>query len=150
MARMRKIFGFLSTLLLLAIVVQFFLAGMGAFDSGSRDESFAPHRAFGYGILLFAVVLTVVAAAARLPGRLIGTTGLVAGLVLLQIVIAELAGAFDNSGASTSTTAKLVFGLHAVNAVAVGINAGRVVNQARALTPSQGEVQREQSARPTR
>ncbi|WP_202867392.1 DUF6220 domain-containing protein [Kribbella pittospori] len=150
---MRKIFTSLSTLLLLAIALQFFLAGMGAFDSAGRDESFVPHRALGYGILLFAVVLTLLAAAARLPGRLIGRTGLVAGLVLLQIVIAEVAGAIDDSGGTTSTTAKLVFGLHAINAIAIAITAGRVVAQARALKPGDepGTTEsRDRSARPSR
>ena len=151
---MRKIFTSLSMLLLLAIALQFFLAGMGAFDSAAKDESFAPHRALGYGILLFAVVLTLLAAAARLPGRLIGRTGLVAGLVLLQIVIAELAGAIDDSGGTTSTTAKLVFGLHAINGIAVAITAGRVVAQARALKGGSDEPSttesRERSAGPSR
>lgn len=150
---MRKLFTSLSTLLLLAIALQFFLAGMGAFDSAARDESFAPHRALGYGILLFAVVLTLLAAAVRLPGRLIGRTGLVAGLVLLQIVIAETAGAIDGSGGTTSTTAKLVFGLHAINAIAIAITASRVVARARALNGGDEPTttqSRERSARPSR
>jgi len=155
MAGMRKFFALLSTLLLLAIALQFFLAGMGAFDSASRDESFAPHRALGYGILLYAVVLTIVAATARLPGRLVGMTGLVAGLVLLQIVIAEFAGAIDDSAGSTSTTAKLVFGLHAINAIAIAITASGVAHQARALARPGGDESsptqtRERSGGPSR
>jgi hypothetical protein len=74
----------LATLLLLAVVTQFFLAATGAFDTGPKDESFRMHRALGYGILLFAVVLTLFAALARMPGRLIGMAGLAAGLSLLQ------------------------------------------------------------------
>ncbi|TWD75410.1 hypothetical protein FB561_6850 [Kribbella amoyensis] len=150
---MRKLFSALSTLLVLAIVLQFFLAGMGAFDAAGRDESFAPHRALGYGILLIAVLLTLLAAAARLPGRLIGGTGLVAGLVLLQIVIAVTAGAIDGSGGTTSTTAKLVFGLHAINAVAIAFTISRVEAQVGALGKG-GEPSptrsRERSARPAR
>ena len=45
-----------------------------------KDESFQTHRTLGYVIILFAVLLMVVAPLARVPGRLIGMTGLVAGL----------------------------------------------------------------------
>jgi hypothetical protein len=132
---LRKVFALLAALLVLMVVAQFFLAAMGAFDTAPKDESFQPHRALGYGIVLFAIVLTIVAALARMPGRLIGTTGLVAGLGILQPVIAAIAKAFGD--ADTSTTAgKLIFGLHAVNGLAVMAVAGTVARQARALSNS--------------
>jgi uncharacterized protein DUF6220 len=127
---MRKAFTGLATLLLLAVVAQFFLAASGAFDPAPNDESFQPHRALGYGILLFAVVLTIVAAAARMPGRVVGMTGLVAGLTLLQGVIRAIAKA---SGDST-TTGELVFGVHAVNGLVIVAVVGMIVRQARALS----------------
>jgi hypothetical protein len=130
---MRKVFAGLAALLMLALVVQVFLAAGGAFDTAPKDEAFQPHRALGYAILLLAVVLTVVAALVRVPGRLIGLTGLVAGLVVLQPVIASIADAFGDSGSST-TAGRLVFGLHGVNALLVISVHSIVLRRARALT----------------
>lgn len=121
---MRKAFTGLARVLMLAVVAQFFLAASGAFDTAANDESFQPHRALGYEILLFGALLTVVAAVARLPGRLIGLTGLVAGLSAVQAVIGAVAKAFDDNGG------QLVFGLHAVNALAIVAVIRTVVQQA--------------------
>jgi Family of unknown function (DUF6220) len=82
---LRWLFVLLATLLVLAVVAQFSLTASGAFDTASNDESFQPHRAPGYVIALFAVVLTIVAALPRMAGRLIGTAGLVAGLTVVQV-----------------------------------------------------------------
>jgi uncharacterized protein DUF6220 len=132
---MRKVFAALATLLMLAVAAQFFLAAMGAFDTAPKDESFQPHRVLGYGILVFAVALTLFAAVARLPGRLIGMTGLVAGLILLQGVIREIANAFGEGG-STSTVGELVFGLHAVNGLIIVTVVGTIFHRARELARS--------------
>ena len=92
---MRRVFALLATLLALVVVAQFFLAASGAFDTASKDESFQPHRGLGYGIILFAILLTIVAALARMPGRLIGMTGLVAGLGVVQGLIRRIADALN-------------------------------------------------------
>ncbi|MEU6008155.1 DUF6220 domain-containing protein [Streptomyces sp. NPDC047453] len=127
---MRKAFAWLAALLMLAVVAQFFLAASGAFDTAPDDESFKPHRALGYGIVLLAVVLTVVAALARMPRRLIGLSGLVVGLGILQPVIAVIAEAFGDSG-DTTTAGRLVFGLHAVNGLLMMSVVRTVLQQAR-------------------
>ncbi|MDQ0382634.1 DUF6220 domain-containing protein [Amycolatopsis thermophila] len=127
---MRKAFTGLAMLLMLAVVAQFFLAASGAFDPAPVDESFRPHRALGYGIVLFALVLTIVAAIARMPGRLIGMTGLVAGLAAVQGVISAIAKAFGDTGGP------IVFGLHAVNALVIVAVIRTVIQQARALPVS--------------
>jgi hypothetical protein len=132
---MRKAFTGLANLLMLAVVAQFFLAASGAFDPAPNDESFQPHRALGYGILLFAVVLTIVAAVARMPGRLIGMTGLVAGLALVQGLIRAIAKAFGDTS-DTTTAGQLVFGLHAVNGLVIVVVIGMIVRQARQLSRS--------------
>ena len=132
---MRKVFAGLASLLMLAVVAQFFLAGSGAFDTASNEESFQAHRALGYGIVLFAVLMTLVAALARMPGRLIGMTGLVAGLVVLQGVIRAIASAFGDAGDNT-TAGQLIFGLHAVNALVIMAVAGMIVRKARELSGS--------------
>jgi hypothetical protein len=133
---LRRIFALLATLLVLVVVAQFFLAASGAFDTAPKDESFQLHRALGYGIVLFAVVLTIVAALARMPGRLIGLTGLVAGLALVQGMIRALAAALNDTGDITTTAGKLVFGLHAVNGLIILTVAETVARRARALPRS--------------
>jgi hypothetical protein len=129
---MRKVFAGLATVLVLAVVAQFYFAASGAFDTAPNDESFEIHRLLGYGIMLFALLMTIVAALARMPGRLIGMTGLIAGLALLQGLIRALADAFGDSGDTSTTAGQLVFGLHAVNALIIMALAGTVARQARA------------------
>jgi hypothetical protein len=133
---LRRVFALLATLLVLVVVAQFFLAASGAFDTAPNDESFQPHRALGYGIVLFGIVLTIVAALARMPGRLIGMTGLVAGLSVLQGLIRAVAAAFNDTGDASTTAGKLVFGLHAVNGLAILAVAATVARRARALSRS--------------
>jgi heme A synthase len=118
---------------MLAVVAQFFLAASGAFDTAPNDESFQTHRTLGAGIVLLAVLVTIVAAIARMPGRLIGMSGLVAGLAVVQVVIRAIATAFDGTGGST-TAGELVFGLHAVNGLAILAVAGMIVRQAGQLS----------------
>ncbi len=133
---MRRVFAGLAALLVLVIVVQFFLAASAAFDTAPNDESFQMHRVLGRGLILFAVVLTIVAALVRMPGRLIGMTGLVAGLGVLQAVIAVIAKAFNDTGDTSTTAGQLVFGLHAVNGLVMMALAMTVTRQARALSRS--------------
>jgi Family of unknown function (DUF6220) len=132
---LRRVFAGLAILLMLAVVAQFFLAASGAFDTAPNEESFRPHRALGYVIFVLPVLMTIVAALARMPGRLAGMAGLVAGLVVVQVVIAQVAGAFGDTDDST-TAGQLVFGLHAVNGLIIVALAGRILRQARALSGS--------------
>ncbi|SRR6266545_8244584 len=127
---MRKAFAGSAGLLMLAIAAQFFLAASGAFDTAPIDESFQPHRMLGYGILLLAVLLTVYAALARMPGRIIGMCGLVVGLGLLQPVIAAIANALEDSG-DGSNAGQLVFGLHGLNGLVMMAVVGTIVRAAR-------------------
>lgn len=125
---MRRFFAGLATLQMLAVVAQFFLAASGAFDTAPNDESFQPHRTLGAGIVLLAVLVAIVAATARMPGRLIGMSGLVAGLAVVQFVIKAIATALDG------TAGELVFGLHAVNGLAIVAVTGMIIRQARQLS----------------
>ena len=128
---MRKVFSGLVGLLMLAVVVQFFLAGSGAFDTAPNEEAFRPHRALGYIILLLSLVLLLIAALAKMPGRIIGRSGLVVGLTILQPVIAIIAKAFGDNG---ELAGRLVFGLHAVNAVAIMMVLHRIMQASKAMT----------------
>lgn len=127
---MRKAFAGLATLLVLLVVLQFYLAASGAFDSAPKEEAFRAHEGLGYGILLLALLLTLFAAFARMPARLIGMTGLVVALGILQPVIAGVANALDDTANST-TAAELVFGLHAVNGLALLALVVMIVRHAR-------------------
>ena len=129
---MRRAFAGLATLQVLVLVTQFFLAASGAFDTAPKDESFRMHAALGFAIVLIAVVTTVVAAVARMPGRLVAMTGLVAGLAVLQPVLRAIAAVFDEAG-GTTTAGELVFGLHAVNALAMLALSGTVARRSRQL-----------------
>ncbi|MFU8872740.1 DUF6220 domain-containing protein [Micromonospora sp. SL4-19] len=131
---MRKVFAGLAGLLILAVVAQFYLAASGAFSTAPNDEAFRPHRTLGYVIFLLPVVMVIVAALARMPGRLVGMAGLVAGLVVVQVVIAALAKALNDTGDTSTTAGQLVFGLHAVNGLAIMAVAGNVARRARALS----------------
>src|SRR5437762_1116134 len=133
---MRRVFTVLATLLVLVVVTQFFLTASGSFDTAPKDEPSQPHRALGYVILLFAVLLTIVAALARMPGRLIGMTALVAGLTVGQALIGALADAFNGTRDTSTTAGQPIFGLHAVNGLAIMAVVGTVARRARALSRS--------------
>ncbi|WP_330461683.1 DUF6220 domain-containing protein [Streptomyces sp. NBC_00820] len=136
---MRKTIAGLAAVLVLAIAVQFFLAGSGAFDNAPIDEAFRPHRALGYMIVLLAIVTTLTAALARMPGRLVGMTGLLAGLGIAQPLIATIAKACGDTDDST-TAGRLVFGLHGVNALIMMAVAVRIHREARELPNPSGSA----------
>jgi Family of unknown function (DUF6220) len=129
---MRKVFAGLALLLMLAVVAQFFFAASGAFNTAPKEESFGAHRALGYGLILFSVLTTVAAALARVPGRLIGMTGLVAVLVIVQVVIRGVAAAVGE----TATAGQLIFGLHAVNGLVIMALVAMIVRRTRGLSRS--------------
>jgi hypothetical protein len=128
----RKAFAGLAILLMLIVVAQFFFAASGAFSTGPREEAFRAHHALGYVIFLLPVVMTIVAALARIPWRVIGMTALIAGLTTVQVLIAVLAKAIGEA----TTGGQLIFGLHALNGLAILVVAGMIVRQARALARS--------------
>jgi Kef-type K+ transport system membrane component KefB len=121
--------------MVIAVVAQFFLAAFGAFDS-TGDDPFEFHSMLGYLLSLFAVLVTIVGALAKMPGRLIGMTGLVAGLILVQSLIRALADALNDSGDTSTTSGQIVFGLHAINGLAIMAVSGQVARQSRALLNS--------------
>jgi hypothetical protein len=132
---MRRVFVALSGLLLLAIVVQFFSAAVGAFDRPRDDDSFAMHSAIGMMIIpLLSVLTTVAAALAKAPGRLIGMSIAPLGLVVVQILIVVLGNAIAGGDDSdTSGAALTVLGLHAINGLLIMGVAGSLLRRARAL-----------------
>jgi hypothetical protein len=133
---MRKVFVAISVLMFLAVLAQFYLAGVGAFDRPQEDSSFEPHRIVGMAVIpLLSVLATVVAALARAPGRLIGLSIAPLGLVVVQLLIVAIGNAISGGeDANTSAAALVVLGLHAVNGLLMlGVSA-QVVRRARALS----------------
>lgn len=128
---MRKVFTSLTAVLLATVAIQFFLAAMGAFDSASRDESFAAHRGLGFLIVLLALITTVTAAVARIPGRVVGLTATVLGLVVLQPVLAGVSRAIEDAD-DGSRAAELAFGLHGVNGLAIAALLSLILRRSRA------------------
>jgi hypothetical protein len=112
---MRKTFTGMAVLLVLVVVAQFFLAAVGAFSDAPKDESFKPHLALGYVVFFLPLLMTLVAWLAKLPGRFIGMVALVAVLDSVQVGIAEAARAAGDD----TTAGRLIFGLHAVNGLAI-------------------------------
>jgi heme/copper-type cytochrome/quinol oxidase subunit 1 len=90
--------GYRWTLLvfLLAGVTQIFLAGLGAFrlqdQVGAGDSAFAPHRALGFSMGVFALVILVLAVIARPGARaIVGSAALVLLTSLMQSLLAGFA-----------------------------------------------------------
>ena len=103
---MRWTYVVFAWIILAAVIVQFFLAGLGVFGG---TGGFQAHVTLGYSLLFVMLIGLVLAFAARLPWRTIGLTALLPVLVLLQSVLI----AFWHSGL-------LVVGaLHVVNGLAI-------------------------------
>jgi len=129
---MRRIYLVLTALLLLAVVAQFYFAGVGAFDKPRDDSSFALHSVNGMLVIpALSILATIVAALARAPGRLIALSIAPFGLVVVQMLINIVGGSSDDR---TGAGNLAVLGLHAVNGLFIMAVAGVLVRRARALT----------------
>ena len=98
----RAAHSYLARLIAAAVVVQFFLAGAGAFGA----SSYAPHKALGTVLLVLAVIEVLLALVAR---SFVRHSALLLLVVAVQVALGVL-------GSDTSAW----FGaVHAVNALAV-------------------------------
>ncbi|GAA2884804.1 hypothetical protein GCM10010517_48280 [Streptosporangium fragile] len=131
---MRRVFVALAGLLLLMIVAQFYLAAAGGFDTAPKEESFSAHRMLGMAVPLVSILVTAAAALSRAPGRLVALSALPAGLGVLQILIKVIADGLGGVDGATSTAGFVVFGLHAINALAIMGVSGEVFRRARTLS----------------
>lgn len=128
---MRRLYVVLTGLMLLAVIVQFYFAAVGAFGKPQEDGSYALHSLVGLAVIpLLSLLATIAAAVARAPGRLIGLTILPLGLVIVQVLIVVLGRAFDDSTGNTTPLSLAVLGLHALNGLAVMAAAGMVFRRA--------------------
>ena len=128
-------------LILAAVIVQFFLAGLGVFAGASN---FQIHAAFGDILFLVMVLGLVPAFAARLPWRTIGLTALLPVLVILQSVLIT----------AWRSSLPVVAALHPVNGLAIFALAGFLALRSRRYLPTrkptaaQAEVVTQESGRP--
>jgi len=108
-------------LLLAAVIVQFFLAGLGAFGGG-----FLAHVVFAWLIAIVIVLLVIVSFAARVPWRMTGLAGLLVLLWAVQLVLAH-------------TGVSYISALHALNALAMlGVSGARGFISAPVTEPAPG------------
>lgn len=120
---MRSTWTVLTWIFLLAIPVQFYLAGLGAFHAAG-GSSWDPHVAWGSLMALLSLLMLLVALAARLPRQLLGFTALLLALMVVQYVLPF----FDPS-------VKGVAALHPVNALLIVGAAIGLVFRSRVYSP---------------
>ncbi|MFF4777095.1 DUF6220 domain-containing protein [Microtetraspora fusca] len=136
---MRRVYVALAGLQLLAVLAQFYFAGIGAFDKPQADDSYGLHATLGMMVIpVLSLVVTVVATLAKAPGRLIGLSILPLGLVVVQMLIIILGRALNDSTGNTTAGSLAVLGLHAVNGLAIMGVAGQVLAGARRLASADG------------
>jgi hypothetical protein len=85
-AQSRVLFFGLAAIYLLGIVVQFFLAGMGAFGATDYDA----HRSLGFILGIGSLALLAFAVVGRVPRLVFLLTVLLVGLNVLQILLANV------------------------------------------------------------
>jgi hypothetical protein len=95
----QAVYRYWAAIVFLAIVVQVGLAGYGAFDvannvqdatvnEDSVADSFGPHAALGYLVILSGLVLFLIALAGRLGRPRIRDAGALFGLLIVQMLLA--------------------------------------------------------------
>ena len=120
------VFAYLAALLLLGIIVQFFLAGLGTFDLHAqtleKSDSFEPHEALGHILAAVALLMLIAALVARTSTFAIwGSVALVLLIEVVQVVLA--ANGEDHAW---------VGGLHALDGVIILGLAGALHMRSRA------------------
>jgi Family of unknown function (DUF6220) len=119
MSQARVVFFGLSAVYLLAVVVQFFLAGLGAFGATTYDA----HEAVGYIVAGGALLLLVTSVVGRLPRRLFLVTLLLVAVNGVQIGLAQI-------------DVEELAALHVVNALVVFIVAHALMQRSRGYLAS--------------
>jgi hypothetical protein len=133
----RRVYVALCVILLVAVAVQFYFAAVGAFTTPRTDSSYWLHAVDGVMVIpMLSLLATIAAALARAPGRLIVLAIAPLGLVVVQMLIVA-AGQGLSDGDTTTPAALVVYGLHAINGLAIMHLAGMNARASRrfALTP---------------
>ncbi|MEU8261605.1 DUF6220 domain-containing protein [Micromonospora sp. NPDC048999] len=115
---MRKAFVVVTTVLLVAFVLQFVFAAVGAFTKPAGDGAYVLHSVTGMAVIpVLTLLTTLFAVLAKAPGRLIGLAILPLGLVVLQGLIAMLTNAATDAAGASTPFGLIIAGLHAVNGI---------------------------------
>ena len=130
---MRKVFSIVTILVVIAVVLQFYFAGMGVF-SVPEEGLFGIHRAAGRIVLPILFLLSLITAAiARAGKRTIWLTVIAILLLALQTVIFILTGVIFNVGPESPQiplAATMTVSLHALNGVAILVLTGVIARRA--------------------
>jgi hypothetical protein len=123
---MARVYVWLAGTLLLAVIAQFYFAGVGifTFPGSPKDEvpkeEFALHSVNGLFVIpLLALLAVTVAALARAPGRLIALTSALIVLPWMQIVIFVVNHAMFGEIADAHPGARWFVSLHVINALLI-------------------------------
>ena len=115
---MRKALVTVTTVSLVAFVLQFVFAAVGAFTKPAGEGAYALHSVTGMALIPALTLLTVLfAVLAKAPGRLVGLALLPLGLVVLQGLIATLANASTDAAGASTPFGLTIAGLHALNGI---------------------------------
>jgi hypothetical protein len=129
----RKVFSIVSILVVIAVVLQFYFAGLGVF-SQPEEELFGVHGTSGRIVLPILFILSLITAAiARAGKRTIWLTVIAILLLALQTVIFILTGVIFNVGPESPQiplAATLTVSLHALNGVAILFVTGIIARRA--------------------
>lgn len=108
-----RAYAYVASLFILGVFVQFYLAGVGVFGDHARKvqdaSSLDPHRAVGNILGAIAIILLLLALAARESRR----------TVIWTLVLAILAGVVQSALAGGGESSKWVGGLHAFDGVMI-------------------------------
>jgi hypothetical protein len=137
---MARVYVWLAGLLLVAVIAQFYFAGVGifTFPGSPKDEvpkeEFALHSVNGLFVIpLLALLAVIVAALARAPGRLIAQTSALIVLPWMQIVIFAVNHAIFGEIADAHPGARWFVSLHVINALLIMSTSIIVLRQSVAL-----------------
>jgi Family of unknown function (DUF6220) len=110
---LRRLHGGLVHLFAGLIVLQFFLAGLGAFETVHNkkfnDNNFGPHGLLGTLLVLIALVIMLLALIGRWSPTATKLSAALFGLMIVQFIL----------GVSGAGTSPVLGGLHAVNALVI-------------------------------
>ena len=141
---MRKAYFFVTVLLLISVVFQFYFAALGVFGpQGEDDNLYVFHSVNGQFVLPVLSLLAVVfAALARAGARTVWLSALPILLVIVQILLFIVAGAIGGGTEDNPTVGSaVILGLHAVNAIAILGTIITLMTRARARAfPKAGSV----------
>jgi heme A synthase len=118
----RKTYFFVTVLLLIAVVAQFYFAALGVFGPQGEDDNLFPfHRINGSMVLPALSVLAVIfAALSRAGARTVWLSALPILLIAVQYLLFILGGAVGGGDEDNPTVGSaVILGLHAVNGLAI-------------------------------